>query len=661
MHPLLFFEFKIWRLARVIAGLLLVLRFASPAWAQAPSFGRVIPLVDSGTAQASQTVSDAQGNVYVCGFFEGSTTFGSTVLTSVGSQDIFVAKLDAAGNYVWATQAGGLGYDGASSLALDANGSLYVTGGYSGPAVFGLTTLNALPSSFLSSDVFVGRLDGAGNWLWVRNGGSNRSDGASTVVVDASGNAYVGGSFSGTTAQFGSYSIANVDPMAASISDLFIAKLDALGNWRWVRGGGSSGYDWVRTLALDGAGHLFAYGNFQSYILTLGALPPVLNNGFGSDDAFVAQLDTAGTWRWGRAAGGNFIEYVGNMSLDDAGNAYIAGSFRSPSMNFGSLQITNESPNQIGDVYVAKLDGAGNWLWARKAGGSGGDGATGLAVSPTGDVTLSGSFASRTSQFGATSLPNTSSFTTTNTGIANYLTDAFLARLDSNGNWQWAISSQGAGNEAGQSVSLDAAGNVLLTGAFQGATASFGFATLTGSSTAPTSYLAFVPGALSLAIATMAPSSGAPGQVVTLTGTGFVGVTAVQFNGIPAASFSVQSTSRLEAVVPAGATTGPVSVFTSRGTVATTVPFQPAVLAVSIALPVSKLRMYPNPATTIIRLAGVSVGSYVQLLDAVGRSAHSSFVSSDGTVSFQGVTPGLYGVQVSDAQGRQYIGRLVVE
>ena len=643
----------------VAVGLLVrLLLGAAPANAQAPSFGTVLTVGagSTGTVQVGKMTSDAQGNRYFAGSFRGTVTFGSTTLSSPNTSDIFVAKLNGAGAYQWVVQAGGADNDSGGSVAVDATGSVYVTGTYIGPATFGLLAVASVtPVPFGYTDAFVARLDGAGNWLWVRTGGGNRSDGAGPVVLDASGNAYVGLFFGGATAQFGPFSVANADGPTSTTSDVVIAKLDPAGTWRWARSAGSGGYDWVSRLALDDAGHLFAYGSFEGNSLGLGNLT-IRNSGSGSNDVYIAQLDTAGTWRWARDAGGTFIDLDGGMALDWAGNAYIAGYFRSPSMSFGTLNLPSHSgTSQIGELFVAKIDNAGNWVWAR-ASGSASNVIGDLAVSSGAEIAVTGSFSGSTLQLGATGFANSSAFVN-----PQYRADAFLARLDPKGNWLDGTSSQGPGDETAQALAYDASGNFLITGTFQGASATFGAITLPGSTSVSTGYLGFVPGgAPPTRVTGLVPGAAAPGQPLTVSGSGFVGATAVLFNGTPATSFAVQSATQLTVVVPADATAGPISVRTAAGTGSSSTVFRPMALATA-APRAAGLALYPNPAASLVYLSASLAGSRVQVLDALGRTVRETTVSSAGEVSVRDLPPGLYTLRASDVQGRQYAARVTVE
>ena len=90
--------------------------------------------LDSGYAMAI----DGGGNVYTTGIFSGTADFdpgaGIHNLTSVGSYDIFISKLDVNGNFVWAKSMGGTGYDLGGAIAVDVSGNLYITGSFSGTA-----------------------------------------------------------------------------------------------------------------------------------------------------------------------------------------------------------------------------------------------------------------------------------------------------------------------------------------------------------------------------------------------------------------------------------------------------------------------------------------------------------------------------------------------
>ncbi|MCK9611174.1 MAG: SBBP repeat-containing protein [Candidatus Cloacimonas sp.] len=158
---------------------------------------------------------DADGNSYVTGYFYGSATFSTTILTSNGNEDIFIAKLDSNGNWLWVKQAGGTGWDYGFVIAVDDNGNSYVTGYFSGSVTFGTTTLTS--SGY--EDIFVAKLDRNGNWLWAKKAGGTSDDIGYGIAVDANGNSYVTGYFE-ESATFGTTTL-----MSSGSRDIFISKI----------------------------------------------------------------------------------------------------------------------------------------------------------------------------------------------------------------------------------------------------------------------------------------------------------------------------------------------------------------------------------------------------------------------------------------------------
>ena len=131
--------------------------------------------------------SDSQGNLYSIGYFSGTATFGSTTLETTGDFDIYIAKLDSSGNFLWAVQAGGTDDDQGYGIAVDAAANVYVTGYYRGSAAFGSTTLTGNGMY----DIFIAKLDTNGSFLWAVCAGGTNDDCGLGIAVDASANAYL--------------------------------------------------------------------------------------------------------------------------------------------------------------------------------------------------------------------------------------------------------------------------------------------------------------------------------------------------------------------------------------------------------------------------------------------------------------------------------------
>lgn len=172
--------------------------------------------------------TDASGNVYLTGYFEdtadfdpGASTFN---LTSNGSKDIFIQKLDASGNFIWAKSVGGSAHDWSYSITTDALGNVYVTGNFEETADFdpSIGTFNLTSNGF--GDIFILRLDASGNFIWAKSVGGSAHDNGQSITTDALGNLYVTGWYSG---------VIDFDPGPTTFnltsiggSDVFVQKLN---------------------------------------------------------------------------------------------------------------------------------------------------------------------------------------------------------------------------------------------------------------------------------------------------------------------------------------------------------------------------------------------------------------------------------------------------
>ncbi|MES2567781.1 MAG: T9SS type A sorting domain-containing protein [Bacteroidota bacterium] len=145
---------------------------------------------------------DNSGNVYMCGYYKDTCKFGgTTTIYGAGDSDMFLAKYDANGNFQWVQNAGGAGRDEMKNLVCDANGNIYVCGFYSNGTVFGSQTYNVSSGSYYDS--FVAKYSSSGALLWVTTGGGDYDEVAWDITVDNAGLLYVTGEFN-ASAMFGS-------------------------------------------------------------------------------------------------------------------------------------------------------------------------------------------------------------------------------------------------------------------------------------------------------------------------------------------------------------------------------------------------------------------------------------------------------------------------
>lgn len=361
---------------------------------------------------------------------------------------VLCLTLAAQETFTWATSGGGAQWDNVFDLACDSAGISYVVGIFYSSATFGATTINSAGDA----DILVAKLGPNGNWLWARRAGSSAADRASAIAVDADGNCYVTGYYRGS-ADFGPYTLAH-----NSYSDIFVAKLDASGNWLWAVNASSGEYETGNDICLDNSGNSYLAASF-AYELTLGTHTVT---GFGGSDILVAKISPAGNWLWATAAGGSSADTPEAIARDNAGNLYVGGWFwQDCAFGSHSLQAVNAQ-----DAFVAKLSPTGNWLWATPASGNRDETIYSLAADADGNCCVTGNFFANAT-FGAENL------------ITDlYSADIFVARIDSGGNWLWAVSAGGNSGDSGEGICLDAWGHIYVTGWFY-QTALFGLTELT--------------------------------------------------------------------------------------------------------------------------------------------------------------------------------------
>lgn len=225
-----------WNRPRLLKILSVIIIISSGSFkqlrAQTPSLDWAKALGGTGNDEGRSVATDLAGNVFTTGRFNGTADFdpgaGTFNLTSAGNDDIFISKLDATGNFVWAVGFGSTSYDQGRSIAIDPFGNILVTGEFRntidfdpGAGIFNLTAPSGL------YDIYVLKLDGNGNFVWAVSFGdpASNSDIGYAIDTDVTGNVYVTGIYSGT-ADFdpgvGTFPLTALGP--AGFPEVFILK-----------------------------------------------------------------------------------------------------------------------------------------------------------------------------------------------------------------------------------------------------------------------------------------------------------------------------------------------------------------------------------------------------------------------------------------------------
>ena len=315
---------------------------------------------------------DGQGNVYLTGIFFSSCDFdpGPAIFTlaSAGNEDVFIVKLNTAGTLEWAKRLGSSLFDRSNSISLDVAGNVYITGYF-------LQTVDFDPGSATSTltaeggeDMFILKLNNDGNFLWAKQMGGPEFQGGYSVSVSAAGNIYTSGIFLGT---------ADFDPSAAifsltssGLSDAFVCKLDANGNFKWAKRTGGTGY--MRSLVndIDADENIYTTGFFDKQVDFDPGPAALLLTSFGEDDIFISKTDSNGNYVWTKQLGGSSYDAGNSLSLDDAGNVYVTGFFQNVTDFDPGMGVTNLTSAGFSDIFILKLNASGNFIWAKRAGGS---------------------------------------------------------------------------------------------------------------------------------------------------------------------------------------------------------------------------------------------------------------------------------------------------
>ncbi len=408
---------------------------------------------------------DASLVVHLAGTFKASVDFdpgaGSFSLASNGEADVFVEKFNSSGGFVWARGVGGVSSEAGRSVAADGSGNVYATGLFAGvidfdpgAGVFDVTSAGR-------EDAFVQKLDLDGNLEWALALGGLESDGGLGIAVDATGNVYLTGYFSGTMDLNPGAGVSSAT--AAGSSDAFVVKLNASGGFVWGYTLGATGADLGTSIAVDSAGAVLVTGTYNGTVdLDPGAATQSVTSK-GLSDLFVQKLTSGKSLLWADGLGGVAIELATHIGVDASDNVYLAGSFQG-GVDFepGSGTTTLTSGGAT-DAYIVKLDENGIMAWARNMGSNLNEVAYGADVDGSGNVYVVGSFQG-TPDFD----PGAGVVSATSAGGS----DIYLQKFDASGAFLWVRTMGGTATDTGYDVAVDAAGNPYTIGAFQ-STASF--------------------------------------------------------------------------------------------------------------------------------------------------------------------------------------------
>lgn len=442
-----------------LVGLLLLI--TTTLSAQTMAFDWVRQMGGANFNNGSSIVLDAAGNVYTTGSFQGTADFdpgaGVFNLTAMGAGDIFISKLDASGNFIWAKQMGGATIDEGRSITVDATGNVYITGHFTGTADFDPGTSSYNLTAAADMDIFISKLDAMGDFVWAKQMGASSFDIGQAIEVDIAGNVYTTGFFYDTVdfdPGVGTYNLS-----ATSGHAMFILKLNTAGDFVWAKQMGGSIVHFGLALKVDVTGNIYSTGHFRETVDFDPGIGTYNLTSAGEQDIFVHKLDPSGNFVWTKQFEGTGNDGGQSLAVDLLGNVYTTGYFQGTADFDPGAGVYDFTSVGDADIFVSKLDASGHFVWAKQLSGPSFGVGSAITVDGAGDVYVSGAFMN-TVDFDA----GTSVFNLTSSGGI----DLFIHKMDAAGGFEWAVKMGATDFDEALSIAVDGAGNVYTTGYFQG-------------------------------------------------------------------------------------------------------------------------------------------------------------------------------------------------
>lgn len=384
---------------------------------------------------AKKIATDANGNIYIFGEFEGTVNFGGSVKTSVGYEDVFLCKYSKNGDLIWAKVAGGQFNEVASDIKVGTDGNIYVTGVFYSTINFGSIS----KTSAGQGDVFITKYDNNGNILWVQTIGGTSFDGANSLTIDSNNNIYVAGGY------HISANIGGVTKTSLGYWDIFFVKLSSDGNFLLVKTAGGTDYDGVADIAVDNLGNIFITG----YFFGTASWDNISKTSNGLSDFYLTKYNSSGNVQWVKNLGGISGDNGFDIAFDSSNDIFIVGGFRE-FMNFG---ITTKTSVGSDDVFILKYDTNGTPLWLQTLGDYGFERGNGITTDSQGNVYVTGYFS------------NTVNFCGSCKTSEGYY-DTFVIKFSNNGIFRWIQANGGVDYDESNGICIDNNDNIYITGSF---------------------------------------------------------------------------------------------------------------------------------------------------------------------------------------------------
>jgi hypothetical protein len=388
-----------------------------------------------------------------------TTTFAIVALLFINQTHTY-----AAAEHVWTITLGASDFDLGSSVAVDRSGDIYLTGQFGETVDFDPGPDTDYHTAAGPDNPYLTRFNSDGTYVWTKVIQATDGSVGNGVAVDASGNIYLTGDFTGT-ADFDPGP--GVDSRIASggnenMPDIFLTKINADGSYAWTKTIGGPDDDEALSVALDSSGNIYIAGFFSGTVDFDPDGSGDSHSSAGSVDIFLTKINLNGSYGWTKTIHGTVDGpfQIVKVALDSGNNIYIAGYFTDTADFDPGPGVDNHTSAGQGDMFLTRINSDGSYGWTKTFGGSSDDGKYSSVAADSSDNVYVVSNFSGTADFDPDPVA-TDFHTSAGQG------DISLTRINTDGSYGWTKIFSGPGDDGGStSVAVDARDNVYVAGTF---------------------------------------------------------------------------------------------------------------------------------------------------------------------------------------------------
>ncbi len=353
---------------------------------------------------------DEFDDIYITGELVGTIDFSTNenpyFLTSNGSRDAFILKLNNSGNFLWAHNYGGLQEDNSFNIRTDDSANVYIAGYFSGTTDFdfGDSIYNVINEEH--ADLFVLKLKREGDFIWVKTVNGNGANGNSTgfvygysMDINSEGDILITGNYTNSVdfdPDTTSYilTINNSNSINFGACNVFILKLDTDGDFVWaksIQDQSFISFSTGKSIKIDNNDNILISGLFTNTFDFDPGIDTFSMTSFGPSNKFLLKLNSQGDFLWAKSW--EFYPFSGfEFTLDQMNNIYFTGG-----IEYTKDLDPNESefiltPTGGRDIYLLKLDENGNFNSLNTMDGIGYEYPNDITIDYLGNIITVGSF-----------------------------------------------------------------------------------------------------------------------------------------------------------------------------------------------------------------------------------------------------------------------------